>query len=212
MQQFDPTKDAVEIKSSICGPVSLGKLINIIANRSNSQRQLILYSYENKYNSELINDVKPLVNKNFLKLFKALFQSPVDYDCYQLREAVAGFGTNRDTLIEILSTRSNVRIMDIKKRYPELNYGKELSKEIESNTSGHLRVILLKLLECGRPSNSTLDENECKNCAIKLNKAEIVKKGFEQEIIIFLQKNQKKNLFLLLNFIIKYMERLYYNL
>ena len=197
MQQFDPTKDAVEIKSSICGPVSLGKLINIIANRSNSQRQLILYSYENKYNSELINDVKPLVNKNFFKLFKALFQSPVDYDCYQLREAVAGLGTNRDTLIEILSTRSNVRIMDIKKRYPELNYGKELSKEIESNTSGHLRVILLKLLECGRPSNSTLDENECKNCAIKLNKAEIVKKGFEQEIInIFTEKSKKEFVFI----------------
>jgi hypothetical protein len=193
MQQFDSKKDAKDIQKSICKPVELNKLINIIVSRSNSQRQLILYSYENLYKSSLINDVKPLVTTNFFKLFIALFHTSVDYDCYQLREAVAGFGTDRDTLIEILATRSNVRIMDIKRRYPELNNGKELTKEIESNTSGNLRSILLKLLECGRPIHDSLDEVECQKCAKNLYEAEKKKKGFEQEIInMFTEKSRKE--------------------
>ena len=193
MQQFEPKKDAKDIQKSICKPVELNKLINIIVSRSNSQRQLILYSYENLYKSSLINDVKSLVTTNFFKLFIALFHTSVDYDCYQLREAVAGFGTDRDTLIEILATRSNVRIMDIKRRYPELNDGKELAKEIEGNTSGNLRSILLKLLECGRPINDSLDVTECQNCAKNLYEAEKKKKGFEQEIInMFTEKSKKE--------------------
>ena len=194
MQDFDPKEDARNIKLSICRPKEMDKLINIVAYRSNSQRQLILDAYKMRYNTNLIDDLKSDLNGNFKKAVIDLFYTPVDYDCYQLGESIKRFGTNRDTIIEILATRSNVRITDIKKRYPEINEGKDLIKEIQNNTSGFFRDILIKLLECGRLNYKNPDEVECKECAQKLYTAEKMKKGMKQEIFlsIFTEKSKKE--------------------
>lgn len=184
MQDFDPKQDARNIKLSICRPIEIDKLINIIAYRSNSQRQLILDAYKMRYDTNLIDDLKSALNGNFQKAVIALFYTPVDYDCYQLGESIKLFGTNRDTIIEILATRSNVRITDIKRRYPEINKGKDLIKEIQNNTSGYFRDILIKLLQCGRLNNKNPEEVECKEYAQKLHSAE--------EMNIFTEKSKKE--------------------
>lgn len=184
MQDFDPKQDARNIKLSICRPIEIDKLINIVAYRSNSQRQLILDAYKMRYDTNLIDDLKSALNGNFQKAVIALFYTPVDYDCYQLGESIKRFGTNRDTIIEILATRSNVRITDIKRRYPEINKGKDLIKEIQNNTSGYFRDILIKLLQCGRLNNKNPEEVECKECAQKLHSAE--------EMNIFTEKSKKE--------------------
>lgn len=205
MQDFDPKQDARNIKLSICRPIEIDKLINIIAYRSNSQRQLILDAYKMRYDTNLIDDLKSALNGNFQKAVIALFYTPVDYDCYQLGESIKLFGTNRDTIIEILATRSNVRITDIKRRYPEINKGKDLIKEIQNNTSGYFRDILIKLLQCGRLNNKNPEEVECKEYAQKLHSAEEMKKGMEQEIFLSIFTEKSKKEFILIS-------QLYYKL
>ena len=194
MQDYDPKEDARNIKLSICRPKEMNKLINIVAYCSNSKRQLILDAYKMRYDTNLIDDLKSALNGNFQKAVIALFYTPVDYDCYQLGESIKRFVTNRDTIIEILATSSNVRINDIKKRYPEINEGKDLIKEIQNNTLGYFRDILIKLLKCGRLNNKNPDEVECKECAQKLYSAEEMKIGMEQEIFlsIFTEKSKKE--------------------
>ena len=191
-ENFEPIKEAQRIKQSICKPKDMNKLINIIAFHSNSQRQQILNSYKSIYNSNLINDLKQELSGNFLKAVIALFYTPVDYDCYHLNKALKGLSTNKDTLIEILSTRSNKCISEIKIRFPQMFEGKDLYKLVSSETSGFFKKILLKLLEGERPDNQYPNENECEECAKKLNENIKSKKDIMQEtyINIFTQKSK----------------------
>jgi hypothetical protein len=42
---------------------------------------------------------------------------PVELDCYELKQAVKGVGTDEEALIEILASRSNERIRLINETY-----------------------------------------------------------------------------------------------
>ena len=191
-KNFEPLKEAQRIKQSICKPKDMNKLINVVAYHSNSQRQQILNSYKTLYNSNLLDDLKQELSGNFLKTVIALFYTPVDYDCYNLNKALKGLSTNKDTLIEILSTRSNKRITEIKIRFPQMFEGKNLIKVINSETSGFFKNILIKLLEVERAENQHPNENECEEYAKKLYETINSKKDIMQEtyINIFTQKSK----------------------
>lgn len=191
---FDPIKDSLDIKEAITKPKNMNSIIKIVAHRSNEQRQEILRAYFNKYQRRLTDDLRIELSGNFREAVIALFFSPIDYDCYQLYSAMKGLGTNEDTLIEILATRSNQRINLIKQRYPELYKNRSLIDDVKSDTSGFFRVILLKLLEANRANNPYPDEQDCNNCAKALYDASKLKKiNYKKHMFICLHKNQEKN-------------------
>ena len=190
---FNPLEDAMAIKQSITKPKNMNNLIQIIAHRSNEQRQEILREYFKKFQKNLTDDLKSELSGNFQDAAIALFFTPIDYDCYQLYKAMKGLGTNEDTLIEIIATRSNERINQIKKRYPEM-YNKDLIKEVESDTSGFFREILKKLLEGNRSNNPYPDEKECEKCAMQIfnsasQKKEVLHNTF---VYMFTQKSREE--------------------
>ena len=123
----------------------------------------------------------------------ALFFTPIDYDCYQIYNAMKGIGTNEDTLIEVIATRSNERINQIKQRFAEI-YKKELIKEIDSETSGFFKRILLALLNAERQINPNPNEQECGECAKRLFNSQKEKKDILQEtyIEIFTKKSREE--------------------
>jgi hypothetical protein len=43
--------------------------------------------------------------------------NPIELDCFELKQAVKGAGTDEDALIEILASRSNERIRLINETY-----------------------------------------------------------------------------------------------
>jgi hypothetical protein len=168
-------------------------LINIVAHRSNEQRQYISQEYFRQFKKSLYDDLKSELSGNFEDAVIALFYTPEDYDCYQLRKAMKGLGTNEDTLIEILATRSNERINRIKQRYNEM-YSRDLVKDIDSDTSGFFREILKKLLEANRPNNPYPDEQECSRNAKELYDASVQKRGKEQLTYLYIltQKSREE--------------------
>ena len=190
---FNPSDDAVAIKQSLTKPKNMNTLIHIIAHRSNDQRQEIKKQYYEQHQKNLMDDLKKELSGNFQDAAIALFYSPIDYDCYQLYKAMKGLGTNEDTLIEIIATRSNERINQIKQRYYEL-YKKDLIKDIENDTSGFFRQILKKLLEANRSNNTFPDEKESENCARQIFDATSQKKEVLQQtfIYIFTQKSREE--------------------
>ena len=109
----DPLQEAQLIKQSILKPKNYNKLIDIVSHHSNAQRQNIVQRLL------IFDDLKSELSGHFKEAVIALFYPSNDYDCYQLYKAMKGLGTNEDTLIEIIDTRSNNNIlMQLKQDIP----------------------------------------------------------------------------------------------
>ena len=196
MQYGDPKSDAEILRSSMKGKTkNEEKIIKLITNRTNEQRQKIKEHYNSLYNSDLIKDLQKELSGHFEDVVVALFYLPIDYDCYQLRKAVKGLGTDEDALIEILATRSPSEIQEIKKRYSEMYPGRSLVKDIEDDTSGNFRKILVSLLEAKRPENSQINLEDCEKCAKLLAESTESKKG-DADIYTKIFTEKSKNEFI----------------
>lgn len=161
-------KDAETIKNTL--KKDKNTFIFLIANRTNLERLKIIESYKKQFNRDLIKDLKSELSGDFKDTVLALFQDPISYDCFSLNNAIKGFGTNEDTLIEILSSRSNYEINEIKLRYRQL-YGKNLEEELSKELSGDLKKIMLTLLSGTRSGNKNPSEGDCEQKADNLYKA-----------------------------------------
>jgi hypothetical protein len=197
-EMFNPSNDAMVIRQCISKPKNMPGLINIVAHRSNEQRQYISQEYFRQFKKSLYDDLKSELSGNFEDAVIALFYTPEDYDCYQLRKAMKGLGTNEDTLIEILATRSNERINRIKQRYSEM-YNRNLVADVDSDTSGFFREILKKLLEANRPNNPYPDEQECSRNAKELYDAGVQKKGKEQLTYLYILTQKSREEFAMIS-------------
>lgn len=56
-----------------------------------------------------------------------------------------GFGTDENTIIQVLCHRSNDQIQQIKRDF-KVSYGKDLVEDIKSETSGRFEQVLVALL------------------------------------------------------------------
>ena len=194
MQYGDPKSDAEILSCSMKGKTkNEDKIIKLVTSRTNEQRQKIKECYNSLYNSDLIKDLQKELSGHFGEVVVALFYNPMDYDCFQLRKAVKGLGTDEDALIEILATRTPSEIEEIKRRYTEMFPGRTLLKDIEGDTSGNFRKILVSLLEAKRPDNTQADFEECEKCAKLLADSNEKKKG-DAEVFtkIFTEKSQNE--------------------
>ena len=189
---FNPQIDAVTIRQAISKPKDMNKLIQIVAHRSNKQRQEIKKEYFNKYQKVLTDDLKSELSGHFEEAVISLFSTPIEFDCDQLYNAMKGIGTNEDTLIEILSSRNNEQIKQIKDIYFQ-KYNKNLEKDIYKDTSGPFRKVLLKLLEATR-KNTFPTELECNENAKRLYDAALNKKECLHDtfIYIFTEKSREE--------------------
>ena len=196
-KQIDQAKvdaDAAALRKAMKGLGTDEKaIIQIAANRTNRERLAMIESFKRQFNRDLRKDLKSELSGKFEDAILALFMDPVDYDCWSLKKAMKGLGTNEDTLIEILATRSNERINQIKARYLEI-YKKDLVKVVQSDTSGFFRQVLLKLLEANRSNNPYPDQKDCNDCAKNLFFAATQKKEILNDtfLYVFTQKSREE--------------------
>ena len=192
-QFFNPAQDAQQLKEALEKPRNIDTIISIAAHRSNAQRQQIVQAYYNENKKNIRDDFRSVFSGNFQEALVSLFYEPVDYDCHQIYSAMKGIGTNEDTLIEIIGTRSNERINQIKQEYFQI-YKKDLEAEIDSETSKKKKKILLALLKGERNVNPIPDEQECGYCAKRLYNTQKEKKDNLQDayLEIFTKKSREE--------------------
>ena len=163
-----PENDALNLRNAMI----INKdqvLIDIISQRSLQQRQKILSIFNKTYNKDLVQELKTFFsNKNIDDFLVSLFANPIEYDCQTLHSAIKGITHDLDTITEIISTRPSFMLKQIAQKYPELFKGKELTKDIESCTSGMIRKIIISLLEGNRSENNYPNLEECQDKAEKL--------------------------------------------
>ena len=157
------------------------KFIYMIANRKHSERLEIVESYKKQFNKDLMKEFKKELSGDFRDTVLALFQDHLTFDCNSLNKAMKGLGTNEDTLIEILSTRSNWYIGKLKERYKQL-FGKELAQELSSELSGDLKNVILSMVSGSRSENKNPSQEICAAKAEQLYNAGEKKLGTDKKI------------------------------
>ena len=180
---FDPRADADLLRNAMKG-VGNDKdaLVNLAISRTNQQRLQIRDAYKSSYGRDLITDLKSELSGHLKDTLVAMFYHPIDYDCYSLRAAMKGIGTDEDTLIEIIATRPGYMIKQIIERYPVITEGRNLVDDIKNETSGSFRRLLVSLLQGERSDNINPNIEECEKIAKELYEAGEKKWGTDDSV------------------------------
>ncbi|XP_032879789.1 annexin A3 isoform X1 [Amblyraja radiata] len=169
---FNIGRDVNSLRNAIVGLGTNEKvIIEILTHRSNWQRQMICKDYKGTCGRELIDDLKGDISGDFQTVIIALMTPPAVFDAKELKRSMEGPGTNENVLIEILASRTNQQLREIRDAY-QGEYKSDLAKDIAEETSGDLKRALLILLEARRDENCQgVDERLFKNDAEALFKA-----------------------------------------
>ncbi|XP_038590624.1 annexin A1-like [Micropterus salmoides] len=154
---FSASNDAAVLKSAIeTKGVDEAAIIAILVKRSNEQRQMIKAVFEATAGKKLELALKSALKSHLEDACLALLMTPAHFDAYLLRKAMKGLGSDEDVLIEILATRSNQQIQEIKRVFKE-DYKAELEDVIKSDTSGDFTMALLAMLKASKDESTVVD-------------------------------------------------------
>jgi len=157
-EEFDVEAAATALKDSMKGlGTSEEELILALVFMDNAQRQETREFYKQSYGQDLIDDLKDELGGNFEDAVLALMAPPRVFDARQLRKAMKGAGTDEATLIEIMCARSNDEIAEIKEKYAEEFEGRNLEEDIEGDTSGYFKRLLVSQSTGGREEGDEAD-------------------------------------------------------
>ncbi|GAU94582.1 hypothetical protein RvY_06324-2 [Ramazzottius varieornatus] len=146
-ERFNPEEDAKALRKAMKGAGTDEKaIINILAKRSNRQRQQIAKAYRATQDRDLVKDLKSELSGTLEDVILGLMQPPEVYDAHTIHKAVAGVGTDEQTLIEVLGSRTAEELSWIKQAYLS-EFKTDLSKDIAGDTSGFFRKLLLAKID-----------------------------------------------------------------
>lgn len=169
---YDPKQDVEDLHTAFQGIGTDEKVvIQILANRTNAQRQQIKDVYKSTYNEDIQERLKSELSGHFEDVSVALFDLPAVYDAKQLYACMKGLGTDEKGLIEIITSRTPEQMEEIKKVFNEM-YKKTLEEWVKSEISKEFLDFMLALLKCQRKDVRPPDKQKCKDLGNKLAQKE----------------------------------------
>ncbi|XP_071965357.1 annexin A13-like [Antedon mediterranea] len=156
---FDAEADCETLKGAMRGiGTDEDEITEVLANRTNEQRQDIKHTFTSCYGKDLEEELKEELRGNFEDVVVGLLDTPPVYDAKTLRKAMKGVGTDEKTVIEIMCTRLNQEIEGIKEAYTEL-FERDLCEDLENETSGHFKYLMISIANAGRDESDEVDED-----------------------------------------------------
>ncbi|CAJ0925520.1 unnamed protein product [Ranitomeya imitator] len=156
--RFNPAEDVNALEKAITAKeIDEGSIIDILTKRTNEQRQEIKAAYQKQTGKSLEEALKKALSGKLEDVILDMLKTPAQFDASELKAAtkvlhsavvlsIEGLGTNEDTIIEILATRTNQQMKQIKEAY-KADYKTDLEKDIVDDTSGDFQKALLALLK-----------------------------------------------------------------
>jgi len=163
-QDFDAETDAKVLYKAMKGfGTDEDKILNVVANRSSAQLVAVEKKFRTMYGDDLAKWLEKELRGNFEKVVLGRFFRPLGYQAYCLRNAMAGMGTDERALIDVICTKNKQEMIKVKKAYQAM-YNRDLIKDIQSETSGDFRRILVSLVSAER-DEKPVDEDLAKTDA-----------------------------------------------
>ncbi|KAM9329722.1 annexin A5 [Gastrophryne carolinensis] len=125
------------------------KFITILGTRSRAHLNKVFDQYMTISGYQIEESIGRETSGNLQRLLLAVvttIRSVPRYFAETLHQAMKGAGTDDDTLIRVMASRSEIDMLDIRKEY-RTHYGRSLLQAIKGDTSGDYRNALLLL--CG---------------------------------------------------------------
>ncbi|KAA3672119.1 annexin A7/11, partial [Paragonimus westermani] len=155
-----PEEDCEKLRKAMKGLGTDEKaIIDVLGHRTADQRAQLVQKYKAMFGKDLIADLKSELTGHFEDVVLAMCCTLDELDARELRWAMEGAGTDEETLIEILCSRSNAQIRKIKETYSKLFRGRDLEKDLINETHGHFKRILVSLVQANRDENPHVDFN-----------------------------------------------------
>jgi hypothetical protein len=158
-------------------------LSEILATRSRQHLVEVSKLFATKYGQSLESWVKGETSGHYEDICVALIQTAPEYDAKLVHGAIAGLGTDDDQLIEVLCTRSNAELKEIKLTYKRL-FSTDLEKDVVGDTSGDYKNLLVAVLRADRPENPQVDVEAAKKDAQTLFAAGEGKVGTDEQTFV----------------------------
>lgn len=122
MQPFYPAEDAKRLYKAMKGiGTDETTLIDVLCQRTWPQRQEIVMAYKSAYGKDLQRSIESETSGDFRDVLVALLKPPIFYEAEMLRNSVAGLGTNEEILIDVVCTKSNAEMFELKSAYRQSN-------------------------------------------------------------------------------------------
>jgi len=181
---FDAHDDAEKLRKAMKGLGTDEKeIIKIMGKRTNIQRQRIAHAFKQEYGKDLKKELESETKGHFESLLKALATPMTEFLASQLHKAIhRGIGTDEDCLIDILCTRTNEEINQIKEKYQH-EYNRSLEHDIKKDTSRFFEELMVTVVKAERHEDDHgLDE--AKELAEQLYKAGQGQEGTDEDRFI----------------------------
>lgn len=154
---FNASSDASVLQAGIESKgVDEDVIVSVLVKRSNEQRQKIKVVYEASTGERLDRALKSALRSDLEDVCLALLMMPAHFDAHVLRKATKRWGTDEDVLVEILATRTNQEIQEIKRVFKE-EYETELEDVIKDETGGDFTTALLAMLKADKDESTEVN-------------------------------------------------------
>ncbi|XP_078350996.1 uncharacterized protein LOC144635778 isoform X3 [Oculina patagonica] len=167
------------------------KILQILGRVSEKKKlDKLKEKYKELYDKDLMEDVKPKLDEEMQEVLDSLGSGAED-DATKLYEAMKGLGTDEDILIEILCTRTNAELKDIRAAYNK-KYKNSLESDLKGDTSGDLETLLVELSKGQRDESTEVDKEIAKSDAKEIMEAGVASWGTDEGkfIRIFTQRSR----------------------
>jgi len=180
-KDFDAETDAKNLYKAMKGLGTNEKMIiTIVANRSTEQLKEVEKMYKTMFGAELKDRLKSELKGKLEKVVIGRLYDRWEYQAYVARSAMKGAGTDEQALIDVVCSKTPAEMEKVKEAYKFL-YDRELIKDIESETSGDLKSILVSIATANRETKP-INNDEAKADAQKLYDAGEGKWGTDEAI------------------------------
>nr|XP_054772151.1 annexin-B12-like [Lytechinus pictus] len=133
-------------------------ITDILSRRTNDQRQVIAKAYQEKYNTNLHEELKVDLSEQYRKAVSGLLEDPFIFLAKHVRHTLKSSAlTHKDVaLLEILYPLEPQEVDAIVQAYRE-EYDHNLEEEIEKEMSGVFKGILVRLVTGKRSTHRKVD-------------------------------------------------------